>query len=258
LRRWWSKLDGRIAVSPVAKNFINTSFPAEYTIIPNGIDTNHFNHNVKPFGEFQDGKTNILFVGRLEKRKGFDYLLDAYKLVREENKNCRLIQVGPGKRLRKKYQKKVINENIPDVVFGGYATYTDLPRYYKTADVVCFPNTGWESFGIVLLEAMSVGSPIVASDINGFNAVLTDGKQGLAVPPKDSEKLAEAILKLMNNRRLRQKMSEAGIKHAQNYDWETLSVQLLDYYAATLDRIRNREAEPADQMMTSKPASGTI
>ena len=82
LDRWFRKLDGRIAVSPSAREYVRSYFPAEYTIIPNGIDVEHFNCNVSPIDIFNDGKLNILFVGRLEKRKGFDYLLKATNLRR--------------------------------------------------------------------------------------------------------------------------------------------------------------------------------
>jgi phosphatidylinositol alpha-mannosyltransferase len=237
LNRWFRKLDGRIAVSPVAMSYVNKYFPAEYTIIPNGIDTHHFNNNVAPFEDFQDGKINILFVGRLEKRKGFDYLWKAYRLVKREIPDVRLIQVGPGVRLRNKYQKRISRAGLSDVVFAGYATYDALPRYYKTADIVCFPNTGWESFGVVLLEAMSIGKPIVASAIDGFTSVLTDGVEGIAVPPRNVEKLADALFQLIRNKQLRQQMGDRGKPKAQLYDWSVLAKRLLDFYAATLDRV---------------------
>jgi phosphatidylinositol alpha-mannosyltransferase len=237
LNRWFRKLDGRIAVSPVAMNYVNKFFPAEYTIIPNGIDTHHFNNNVAPFKDFEDGKINILFVGRLEKRKGFDYLWKAFRMVKLEYPDVRLIQVGPGVRLRNKYQKRISRAGLSDVVFAGYATYNDLPRYYKTADIVCFPNTGWESFGVVLLEAMSIGKPIVASAIDGFTSVLTDGVEGITVPPRNVEKLAGALFQLIKDEPLRQQMGERGKPKAQQYDWSVIARRLLDFYAATLDRV---------------------
>jgi phosphatidylinositol alpha-mannosyltransferase len=239
LNRWFRKLDGRIAVSPVAMQYVNKYFPAEYTIIPNGIDTHHFNNNVAPFEDFKDGKINILFVGRLEKRKGFDYLWKAYRLVKQEYPDVRLIQVGPGVRLRNKYQKRISHAGLSDVVFTGYATYNDLPRYYKTADIVCFPNTGWESFGVVLLEAMSIGKPIVASAINGFTSVLTDGVEGITVPPRNVEKLAEALFRLIRDESLRRQMGARGKPKAQQYDWSVLARRLLDFYTATLQRVNH-------------------
>jgi phosphatidylinositol alpha-mannosyltransferase len=242
LDRWFRKLDGRIAVSNVAMRYVNKYFPAEYTIIPNGIDTHHFNNNVAPFDDYLDGKVNILFVGRMEKRKGFDYLWKAYRLVKQEIPDCRLITVGPGVRLRNKYEKRIRRAGLNDVVFTGYASYNDLPRYYKTADIVCFPNTGWESFGVVLLEAMSIGKPIVASAIDGFTSVLTDGVEGIAVPPRDVNKLAEALFKLIRDKSLRQQMGDRGKPKAQQYDWSVLARRLLDFYTATLDRVHHSES----------------
>jgi phosphatidylinositol alpha-mannosyltransferase len=242
LDRWFRKLDGRIAVSDIALDYVNAFFPSDYTIIPNGIDTHHFNNGVAPIEQFNDGKTNILFVGRLEKRKGFEYLLEAYRLIKPEVPDCRLIQVGPGVRLRRKYERRIKRHKIPDVFFTGYATYSDLPRYYKTADIVCFPATGRESFGIVLLEAMAVGKPIIASAIDGYSRVLSDGVEGIMVPPKNAGKLAEAILKLSKDEKLRQQMAARGKPKAMKYDWSLLATRLLDFYTETLERIKQPEA----------------
>jgi phosphatidylinositol alpha-mannosyltransferase len=242
LDRWFRKLDGRIAVSKVALDYVKTYFPADYVIIPNGVDNHHFNNGVTPIDQFMDGKTNILFVGRLEKRKGFEYLLEAYKLIKPEIPDCRLIQVGPGVRLRKKYEKRINKYGLADVHFTGYSSYADLPRYYKTADIVCFPATGRESQGIVLLEAMSVGKPVIASAIDGYSSVLTDGVEGIAVPPADAEKLAEAILRLNRDKQLRQQMGERGKPKAMQYDWPLLANKLLDFYTLTLEKLNQTQA----------------
>jgi phosphatidylinositol alpha-mannosyltransferase len=251
LDRWFRKLDGRICVSRPAYDYVNKFFPAEYTMIPNGIDTHHFNNGVSPIEKFTDGKTNILFVGRLEKRKGFEYLLEAYRLIKPEAPDCRLIQVGPGVRLRRKYQKRVRHYSLPDVHFNGYATYEELPRYYKTADVVCFPNIGWESQGIVLLEAMSTGKPIIASSIEGFLSVFTDGIEGIAVTPRNAEMLAEALLKLIKDENLRREMGARGQPRAIQFDWSLLAKKLVDFYTDTLNRVNQQPAE------IPSPPSGT-
>ena len=256
LDRWFRKLDGRIAVSKIALDYVNTFFPSDYTIIPNGIDTHHFNNHTTPIDTFKDGKLNILFVGRLEKRKGFDYLLKAYKLVKQEVPDCRLIAVGPGVRLRNKYEKRASKNGLKDVIFTGYATYSDLPRYYTTADIVCFPATGRESFGIVLLEAMAVGKPIVASDIGGYSSVLSDGVEGIAVPPRDANKLAEAILKLGTDEKLRQQMGARGKPKATQYDWSLVAKRVLDFYTETLDRVKQPEAIPEAAILQVSAASG--
>jgi phosphatidylinositol alpha-mannosyltransferase len=256
LDRWFRKLDGRIAVSQVALQYVDKYFPSQYAILPNGVDTHHFNSDVAPFDRFNDGKTNILFVGRLEERKGFNYLLEAYRLIKPEVPDCRLIQVGPGVRLRKKYEKRIKHLGITDVNFTGYATYNDLASYYKTADIVCFPNTGWESQGIVLLEAMSTGKPIVASAIDGFMSVLTDGVEGISVPPKDTEKLAEAIMRLIKDKQLREQMGARGKIRAMQYDWPLLAKKILDFYTATLNRIKSPEAPPEKDTPKVSAVSG--
>jgi phosphatidylinositol alpha-mannosyltransferase len=234
LKKWFHKLDGKIAVSPPAREYVNKYFPGEYTIIPNGVDTKYFSPDATPIEEFIDGKLNILFIGRLEKRKGLDYLLEAYKRVKPEIPDSRLIVVGPGIRLRNKYEKRVRRSGLKDVVFVGYVSYRDLPRYYKTADIVCCPAIGWESFGIVLIEAMAVGKPIVASNIEGYASVMSDGVEGLLVPPKNAEKLAEALISLMSDESLRQQLGANGWNRVTEYSWENVAQRVLDYYVRVL------------------------
>ena len=234
LKKWFRKLDGKIAVSKPAMEYISKYFPGYYNIIPNGVDLNHFSPSVSPIDDFGDGKLNILFVGRLEKRKGADFLLDAYKRVKGEIPNSRLIIVGPGTRLRKKYEKQVRQNGLDDVVFTGYVSYDELPRYYKTADIVCSPATGRESFGIVLLEAMAVGKPVVASNIEGYASVVTHGVDGLLVPPKDGEMLAQALISLVTDESLRQQMGAKGRLKASDYSWEHIAQKILKYYIRVL------------------------
>ncbi|MBA7696292.1 D-inositol-3-phosphate glycosyltransferase [subsurface metagenome] len=205
------------------------------------MDTRHFSPNVSPIDEFCDGKLNILFVGRLEKRKGANYLLKAYERVKRHIPNSRLIIVGPGTRLRGKYEKRVKQSGLKDVVFIGFASYDELPRYYKTADVFCAPATGWESFGIILLEAMAVGKPVVASNIDGYASILTHGAEGLLVPPKDVERLAQALITLMADAPLRQQMGAKGILKAAEYDWKHVAQRVLDHYIEVLSEPRQRE-----------------
>ena len=234
LKKWFIKLDGKIAVSTLAMDCISKHFPGYYNIIPNGIDLEHFSPDVSPIDEFCDGKLNILFVGRLEKRKGVNYLLEAYQRVKGEVSNSRLIIVGPGTRLRHKYEKQVKHNGLKDVVFVGYASYVELPRYYKTADIFCAPATGWESFGIILLEAMAVGKPVVASSIEGYASLVTHGGEGLLVPPKDKEILARALISLMTDESLRQQMGARGRLRAREYDWKLIAQRVLNYYVRVL------------------------
>jgi phosphatidyl-myo-inositol alpha-mannosyltransferase len=235
LKRWCIRLDGRIAVSPSAMRFVSRHFPGEYEIIPNGIDVDLFSPAVAPIERWCDGKLNILFVGRFEKRKGVRYLLDAYSEVKRRLPGTRLILVGPGTRLRKGYEKTVLEGNLEDVVFVGQAALHDLPRYYRTADVFCAPATGHESFGIVLLEAMATGKPIVASKIDGFADLVTHGAEGLLVPPRDSGALAEALLHVLENRVLQQEMGARGRMKAEQYSWNRVAQRVVEYYSSLLN-----------------------
>ncbi len=234
LKRWFRKLDGKIAVSQPAMEFAHRHFPGYYNIIPNGVDLEHFSPDVAPIEEFKDGKLNILFVGRMERRKGLNYLLDAFGRVKQEVPNSRLIAVGPGARLRRKYEKKVAKKGLKDVVFVGFASYEDLPRYYKTADIFCAPATGAESFGIVLLEAMALGKPIVASKIEGYAGVISDGVDGQLVPPKDKKSLAQTLISLLNDEPLRQEIGAQGRTKALKHGWDSIARTILDYYHRVL------------------------
>jgi len=234
LARRQRKLVGKIAVSKPAMNYAIKYVPGFYNIIPNGIDLGHFSPDVSPIERFCDGKINILFVGRLEKRKGLNYLLKAYQQVKAKAPNTRLIVVGPGTRFRRKYEKYVRRKGLADVVFAGMVSNDELPRYYKTADIFCSPAIGRESFGIILLEAMAVGKPIVASGIEGYASVVTHGREGLLVPPKDDKELAQALLSLISDEPLRRQMAAQGMLTAQNYDWAKVARRVLDYYIRIL------------------------
>ncbi len=236
------KLHGKIAVSKVAMGYAQRNVPGDYEIIPNGIDLEHFSADVPPIEEFCDGKLNIVFVGRLEFRKGVNYLLKAYLQVKPQFPDSRLIIVGPGTRLRKRYEKWIRRNRLEDVIFTGYALYSDLPRYYQTADIFCAPSTGRESQGIILLEAMALGKPIVTTNIEGYAAVVTHGEDGLLVPPKDENSLAQALTSLMSNEKLRQEMGKKGKIKSQEYSWEKISQRLVDYYLSVLRKTRGENS----------------
>jgi len=246
------KLDRRIAVSRPAMEFVKKHFPGDYHITPNGVDTKHFNTEVSPIEQFCDDKLNILFVGRLEKRKGADYLVKAYKRLKRDIPNSRLIIVGPGTVLRSKYERAVEKNGLSDVVFAGFSSYEDLPRYYKTADVFCAPATGWESFGIILLEAMAVGKPVVASNIEGYAGVLTHGVEGLLVPPRDEEKLAEALTTLLTDESMRREMGTNGIAKAKEYDWQHVARQVVEHYKIARAEFPYREKASTRRVLREK------
>lgn len=229
-RRWFRKLDGKIAVSPAAASLVSRYFAGYFNIIPNGIEYDHFARPCEPIPEFMDGKFNILFVGRPEKRKGLKYLLRAYLRIKRQHPNTRLIVVGAGDFSR--YER--IMRPIGDVVFRTYVPYEDLPRYHRSADVVCCPNTGNESQGYVLMEALASGRAVVASNIEGFAGVITSELEGLLVPPKDDEAIANAIIRLMKNPTLRHELAMRGQLHSAHYSWDNVAHRVLSYYERLL------------------------
>ncbi|HEX75071.1 MAG TPA: glycosyltransferase family 4 protein [Dehalococcoidia bacterium] len=234
LKKWLPRLHGKIAVSKPALDFVSRHLPGDYRIIPNGIDTERFFPDGPQREEFADNKLNMLFVGRLEKRKGLDYLLRACAKVKTQFSNLRLIVVGPGTRLRPKYEKLIEDVKLVDVISTGFVSNTEMPTYYRSADIFCAPATGGESFGIVLLEAMASGKPVVATDIEGYASLLTHGEEGLLVPPRDEEALARALLSLLNDESLRHWMGAKGRIKAEKYSWANVAQQVMDYYTSLL------------------------
>ncbi len=230
LRQFHRKLDGMIAVSEPARNFISRYFPGEYRVIPHGVDMERFGTKPSYVEQFHDGRLNILFVSRLEKRKGARYLLRAYRKAKHDCPPSRLILVGPGDKQRKMYQRWVKEVNLEDVVFTGHVPYVDLPRYYHTADIFSIPAVGQESFGIVLLEAMAARKPILATDIDGYANVVTNGVEGILVKPRDERALADALTSLANDRELREKMGARGRAKAEALSWPIIAQRTLDFY----------------------------
>ncbi len=236
LRRQFRRLDACIAVSEPARAFVTRYFPAEYTVIPNGIDPQRFSPDVPGAPGLSDPRrTTILFLGRLEERKGLSTLLDAYQLLRQVRTDCQLVVVGDGP-MRRGYERRVEEEGIPDVRFLGYVAEADKPSYFTGADIYCAPNTGKESFGVILLEAMASGRPVVATAIDGFRQVLTDGQEGLLVPKDDDGQMARALTRLLDDPQLRAEMGRRGRATAERYAWPLVTDRVLDVYQRALSQ----------------------
>ncbi len=234
LRPLFRRLAGCIAVSTAALQFVSRYFPADYRVIPNGVNLDRFSEKVAPLSQFMDGKQNILFVGRFEKRKGAKYLLRAIPQIRERFPHTRFIFVGEG-RLRRGFQKFVERHDWKDVVFTGYVSDSELPRYFASAHIFCSPATGGESLGIVLLEAMASGVPIVASNISGYATVVSHGIDGLLTTPRSSEELALAIGHLLGHEPLRQQFINAGLHKASDYAWPRVAESIMEFYCELLE-----------------------
>jgi len=235
---FFDKLHGKIAVSEAAKATVARYFGGDFVIIPNGIDANRFGgEHVRPLEQYADGRLNILFVGRLEPRKGFRYLLRAFPLIKEELPHARLIVVGA---YRKKEMSSFLHytreHHLTGVKFVGRVSDEELPRYYRSSHVFCAPSTGFESFGIVLLEAMAAGTPTVASNIPGYRDLLEDGREGFLAEPKNERSLAEAIIRILKDPAMQKRMGAQGRAKAPQYSWRQVALRVLDYYQELLNR----------------------
>ncbi|NLS78760.1 MAG: glycosyltransferase family 4 protein [Chloroflexi bacterium] len=245
LQPFFDKLDARIAVSEAAREVVAQYFPADYQIIPNGIDVSAYGPAAEPLPAYADGAPTILFLGRLDKRKGFEYLLRAFPGILEQFPNARLIVAGGYTAEEKEpYERYARQLGLKGVHFVGYISAQDKPRYYRSCDVFCAPSTGFESFGIVLLEAMASGKPIVASDIVGYRSVLEEGKQGFLVKPEDEHALAAALVSLLQRRELAQAMGEAGRQTARKYAWDTIAAEVMACYEEAIRHHKTSRERP--------------
>ena len=221
------------AVSLTAADFVQ-DLVEEIEIIPNAIDLQRFMVK-KKIKKFDDGKVNLLYVGRLSPRKGVPYLLKGIKRIKEDPNCFRLIVVGRGPE-EEKVKEFVEKNRLHNVVFVGRVSNQELPLYYRTADIFCAPAIWGESFGIVLLEAMAAGLPVVAFANAGYKTVL--GEKPFAeflAEPKDTITLARLLERMIVNKELREKMGKAGLKKAKDYSWETVGEKILDFYNSALE-----------------------
>ena len=242
LKRWFREIDGKIAVSPPAAQYVSRYFPGFYNIISNGIDVEHWaDPRHEPIAAFE-GTTNILYVGRAEKRKGLGTLLRAFGVVNARMPDTRLIVVGPDSRARRRYEAMVQRSGQRGVIFVPEQPYDKLPRYHRTAQVFCSPALGNESQGYVLLEAMAAGLPVVASNIDGYASVITHGVDGLLVRPKDTMALADALTTLIRDSALRERLAARGRLRVDEFSWPRIGQQVESYYERLLDQRDSMDA----------------
>jgi phosphatidyl-myo-inositol alpha-mannosyltransferase len=237
MRRWNRKLGGRIAESEAALRFQSQFFPGEFRLIPPGVDVARFHPGVEPLPELaSDGAPVVLFVGRLDARKGLPVLLGAFARVLAAGTRARLVVAGKGQMFEECRERAAELGIAGDVHFAGFVPAELLPRYYASADVYCSPALGGEAYGIVLLEAMAAGAPVIASDIPGYNEVVQDGVSGVLAAPGSEEALAAAIRDLLGDAERRQALSNAGRAQAESLSWARIAERVEDYYRTAIGR----------------------
>jgi len=240
------KIDGIIGVAPLSLRD-SEDFKGPKIVIPNGIDLEEFNPKVPKLKKFSDSKINILFVGRIEERKGLIYLLKAFKILDATLPppyKLRLIVVGDGK-LKKECQNYVKENNLKEVYFEGAKMGKELVSYYNSCDIFCSPAIFGESFGLVLLEAMACKKPVIAFANEGYKQFL-EGKKGerFLAKPKDFKELAQKLEILIKNPNLRKEMGEWGIAQAKKYSWPKIADQILGFYKICQKQKEKRRPKP--------------
>lgn len=227
LRPWNEKIMGRIAVSDLARRWQIEALGSDAVQIPNGVDVASYACAPLLPGYPRPGKT-VLFLGRFdEPRKGMAVLLAALPALVERFSEIEVLIVGRG-------DEDELREQAGDLAghlrFLGQVDDATKASALRSADVYCAPNTGGESFGIVLVEAMAAGTPVVASNLDAFRRVLDDGAAGLLVPIENPGALAEALVTVLTNDTLRASNVAAASEAVRQYDWQVVADDIMMVY----------------------------
>ena len=221
------KLTAKIAVSEMARATLKDHFDTEAVVIPNGIDSSKFHSDSRKL-EWSLPHT-IGFIGRFEEpRKGLDILISAMVKIIKAVPDVRLLVAGPGD--ESSVLKKLPAELNGRVIFLGKLSEEDKVKFFHSISLYVAPNTGGESFGIILAEAMSSGTAIVASDIQAFRDLLHDGESGALFTSEDAHDLSNTIIDLLQNDEKRGAIAEAGLRRSQDFDWSTVASDIVDVY----------------------------
>jgi phosphatidyl-myo-inositol alpha-mannosyltransferase len=230
LRPWHEKIVGRIAVSDLARRWQMEALGSDAVEIPNGVDVASFARAPLLDGYPRPGKT-VLFLGRYdEPRKGMAVLIDALPTLVEHLPGIQVLIVGRGDEDELRRRAGGLAGHLR---FLGQVDDTVKASALRSADVYCAPHTGGESFGIVLVEAMAAGTPVVASDLHAFRRVLRDGSKdpaGLVVPVEDSAALAAGLVAVLSDEQLAKRYIAAGADAVRRYDWSVVANQIMQVY----------------------------
>jgi len=239
------KIGARVAVSEDARRTLVEHVGGDAVLIPNGVFVDRF-AAAEPREEWRGSGGTLGFIGRLdEERKGLPTLLAALADVVAARPGVRLLVAGRGD------EEEAVEDLEPEVraavTFLGVVSEVDKARLLRTVDAYVAPNLGGESFGIVLVEAMAAGAPVVASDLDAFGRVLDGGRVGVTFPTGDTAALAAALLQLLDDAPRRAALSTAAAAWVRRYDWATVGDELLAVYetvAAGAGRVGEDSARP--------------
>jgi phosphatidylinositol alpha-mannosyltransferase len=222
------KVGARVAVSEDARRTVVEHVGGDAVLIPNGVFVDRF-AAAEPEPSWRGTGGTVGFIGRLdEERKGLPTLLAAMEPVVAARPGIRLLVAGKG-------DPDESLEDVPDAVraavtFLGVVSEEDKARLLRTVDVYVAPNLGGESFGIILVEAMSAGAPVLASDLDAFGRVLDDGRVGVLFPAGDAAALATSLLDLLADEPRRARLRAAGQAWVRRFDWSVVADELIAVY----------------------------
>jgi phosphatidylinositol alpha-mannosyltransferase len=209
----------RMAVSEAARGFYASRFDGDIRIVPNGVDVDLFT-NGSPAPDLPPGR-QMLWTHRLDPQKGFRVAVEAFAKLAVQFPDLWFVVIGDGK------ERPLLDRLPPEarsrVLRMGTVPHDRLPAYYAGADVLIAPAFGQESFGLVLVEAMAAGVPVVASDIAGYRQVVRNDVEGLLVPPGDPDALAQSVRRVLTDADLARRLAEAGRSRAQEFGWDRIS-----------------------------------
>lgn len=227
LRPFHEKIVGRIAVSDLARRWQMEALGSDAVEIPNGVDVPSFANAARLEGYPRPGRS-VLFLGRFdEPRKGMPVLLGALPKLVRRFADIEILIVGRG-------DVDALREEAGELAghlrFLGQVDDEAKASAMRSADVYCAPNLGGESFGIVLVEAMAAGTPVVASELDAFSRVLDGGQAGRLVPVGDADALADALIEVLGDDALREKYIDAATQRVARYDWSVVAGQIMRVY----------------------------
>ena len=226
------KISGRIAVSEAARTTLVEHFGGDAVLIPNGVSVRKL-EKADPLPGWPGAGGALGFLGRMdEPRKGFAILLRAFEILAAQRPGLRLLVAGHGD--ADEALAKTPAWLRDRIVMLGQVSDADKVRVYHSVDVFCAPNTGGESFGIVLAEAMAAGAPIVASDLEAFRQVLRRGQAGLLFPTGNAAELAAAAGQMLDQPELRAGLSAAASAAVRDYDWRVVARDVVRVYEAVV------------------------
>ncbi len=248
LKPAYDRMSARLAVSEASRQFFGRYFDvSDVRVVPGGIDPHRFGPGAPPYARLRDDKLNLLFVGRLEPRKGVHVLQEALRRLRLGDR-ARLLVVGDGP-LRHPLMAQGRFAGC-ETLYMRSVTPDLLARVYASADILCAPATRNESFGMVLLEGLAMGLPVIASDLAGYRSVVREDQDGLLARPGDAADWARAVGHLVTDEPARRKFASGARARALEFAWP----RIVDLLEAEYRKVAGAEPERAGRKLKPLPA----